>query len=64
LRDGEVVPACAQTCPPGAILFGDLNDPESEVSRHMKDTRKFRLMEHYGTDPSTVYLKKMRGPGR
>lgn len=64
IRDGEVVPACAQTCPPGAILFGDLNDPGSAVSALMKDLRRFRLMEHLGTDPKTVYLKKMKGPGR
>ncbi len=64
IRDGEVVPACAQTCPPGAILFGDLSDPASEVSKFVKDPRAFRLMEHLGTDPSTVYLKKLRGPGR
>jgi Fe-S-cluster-containing dehydrogenase component len=64
VRDGEVVPACAQTCPPGAILFGDLNDPDSAVSRTMMDLRRFRLMEHLGTKPMTVYLKRMRGPGR
>jgi molybdopterin-containing oxidoreductase family iron-sulfur binding subunit len=64
IRDGEVLPACAQTCPPGAIRFGDLDDPESAVSRMMKDPRRFRLMEHLGTEPSTVYLKKMRAPGR
>jgi len=64
IRDGEVLPACAQTCPPGAIRFGDLNDPESAVTRMMKDPRRFRLMEHLGTEPSTVYLKKMRAQGR
>jgi len=64
IRDGEVLPACAQTCPPGAIRFGDLDDPESAVSRMMKDPRRFRLMEHLGTEPSTVYRKKMRAPGR
>jgi molybdopterin-containing oxidoreductase family iron-sulfur binding subunit len=64
IRDGEVLPACAQTCPPGAIQFGDLFDPDSAVSRLVKDPRLFKLMEHKGTEPSTVYLKKQRGPGR
>jgi len=64
IRDGEAMPACAQTCPPGAITFGDLSDPESEVSRKMEDPRRFRLMEHLGTDPRVVYLKKQKGAGR
>ncbi|MGE5248030.1 MAG: 4Fe-4S dicluster domain-containing protein [Verrucomicrobiota bacterium] len=64
VRDGEVLPACAQTCPPGAIHFGDLLDPESDVSRVVGNPRLFRLMSHLGTEPSTGYLKKLRGPGR
>ena len=42
----------------------DLLDPESAVSRLVKDPRLFKLMEHLGTEPNTVYLKKQRGPGR
>ncbi len=64
IRDGEVVPACAQTCPPGAIVFGDQSDPESEVSKALRNPRVFRLMEHLGTEPSTRYLKKEKSPGR
>jgi Fe-S-cluster-containing dehydrogenase component len=64
VRDGEVVPACAQTCPPGAIVFGDLLDPESKVSRLVENPRRFRLMEHLGTEPRVSYLKKLRGSGR
>lgn len=63
LRDGEVVPACAQTCPPGAIVFGDLADPDSAISRQVKDLRRFRLMEHLGTEPSVTYLKRVKGGG-
>jgi molybdopterin-containing oxidoreductase family iron-sulfur binding subunit len=64
IRDGEVVPACAQTCPPGALLFGDLADPHSEISRKLQDPRRFRLMEHLGTEPRVVYLKRLKGAGR
>lgn len=55
--DGEVQPACAQTCPPGAIIFGDLNDPESRVSQLASSSRSFRLLEELGTKPAVIYLK-------
>jgi len=61
LRDGEIRPACAQTCPPGAIVFGDLADPASRVYRLSRSTRRFRLLEDLGTEPSVIYLK---GGGR
>jgi molybdopterin-containing oxidoreductase family iron-sulfur binding subunit len=64
IRDGEVVPACAQTCPPGALVFGDLADPHSEISRKLQDPRRFRLMEHLGTEPRVVYLKRLKGAGQ
>ncbi len=57
LRDGEVVPACVQTCPPGALAFGDLNDPQSQVAGMVNDPRRFRLLEELGTEPSIYYLK-------
>ncbi len=57
VRDGEVHPACAQTCPPGAMVFGDLNDPDSLVSRMARSPRRFRLFEDLGTEPSVIYLK-------
>ncbi|RME51137.1 MAG: 4Fe-4S dicluster domain-containing protein [Caldilineae bacterium] len=57
LRDGEVQPACAQSCPTGAILFGDLNDPDSQVARLARSRRRFRLLEELGTEPSVIYLK-------
>jgi Fe-S-cluster-containing dehydrogenase component len=47
-----------QTCPTGALDFGDLNDAESKVSRLLNNnSRKFRLLEHLGTEPSVYYLK-------
>ncbi len=56
LRDGDVQPACAQSCPAGAIKFGDLNNPESEVSRLVHSPRGIRLLEELGTEPSVIYL--------
>lgn len=57
IRDGEVQPACAQTCPTEAILFGDRRDPESRVARLAGSRRGFRLLEELGTEPSVIYLK-------
>ena len=57
LRDGDVTPACVQTCPPSALVFGDLNDPNSQVSKLATDRRKFKLLEELGTEPQVVYLK-------
>ncbi len=58
VRDGEVTPACVQTCPPSALMFGDLNDPNSQVSKIVAtDQRQFRLLEELGTEPQIVYLK-------
>jgi Fe-S-cluster-containing dehydrogenase component len=59
LQDGEVIPACVQTCPPGALVFGDLNDASSQVAVLLKeqDSRSFRLLENLGTDPAIYYLK-------
>lgn len=56
LEEGDFIPACAQTCPAGAITFGDLEDPESAVSRLHKSPRAFRLLEELGTRPKVVYL--------
>ncbi len=57
LRDGEVIPACVQTCPPSALIFGDLYDPNSQVAKLAANTRAFRLLEHLGTEPAVYYLK-------
>jgi molybdopterin-containing oxidoreductase family iron-sulfur binding subunit len=58
IRDGEVNPACAETCPSEAILFGDLNDPKSQVFRLSKSRRAFRLLEELGMEPKVYYLKE------
>jgi molybdopterin-containing oxidoreductase family iron-sulfur binding subunit len=57
VQDGEIKPACAQTCPPGAMVFGNLADPESTVSRLARSPRRFRLFEDLGTESSVIYLK-------
>jgi len=59
MRDGDVVPACAQTCPADAITFGDLNDADSAVSRAADDPRSYAVLEHLNTKPAVRYLKKI-----
>jgi molybdopterin-containing oxidoreductase family iron-sulfur binding subunit len=58
LADGAITPACAQACPATAIVFGDLNDPESAVSRLSRSPRGGRLLEDLGTLPKVVYLAR------
>ncbi len=55
----EVVPACVQTCPPSALIFGDLLDPNSKIHEVINGTRgrQFRLLEELGTEPAIYYLK-------
>jgi molybdopterin-containing oxidoreductase family iron-sulfur binding subunit len=60
LADGEIVTACQQTCPSDAIVFGDLNDPESRVSRLAADARSYHVLESLNTRPAITYLKKVR----
>ena len=54
--DPAATPACAASCIANAIHFGDLDDPDSPVSRLLKDHRAVRLLEELGTDPSVYYL--------
>lgn len=58
LRDGEPAPACVQSCPPRALVFGDLNDPESEVSRLARSHRGVKLLGELGTQPQVTYLQR------
>jgi anaerobic selenocysteine-containing dehydrogenase/Fe-S-cluster-containing dehydrogenase component len=59
IRDGEIVPACAQTCPAQAIVFGDLNDASSRVSQLERTTRAYRIFDGLNTRPAVTYLKKV-----
>ena len=56
VRDGEVTTACAQSCPTGAIVFGNLLDADSRVYRLARSDRAYRVFEALGTDPSVYYL--------
>jgi Fe-S-cluster-containing dehydrogenase component len=58
VKDGEIKPACAQACPPKAIVFGDLNDPESAVSRLARSPRGTKFLEDVGTLPKVTYLSR------
>jgi molybdopterin-containing oxidoreductase family iron-sulfur binding subunit len=60
IKDGEVIPACAQTCPTRAIAFGNLMDENSEVSKLARSERAFQALGHIGTEPGVFYLKKRR----
>jgi len=60
LRPGEVVTACQQTCPTGAIAFGSLDDESSEMLRRRREARTFAALADLGTRPRTRYLAKIR----
>jgi len=60
VADGEIQPACAQSCPPEAITFGDLNDKDSKVSRLAASGRATRLLEDLGTKPKVFYLQRAK----
>jgi len=60
LIDGEIKTACQQSCPAGAIYFGDLNDKGSEVYALSRSKRAFRLLEHLESAPSVFYLSRLR----
>lgn len=58
IRDGEYVPACAESCPADAIYFGDVEDKESMVYKLSHSYRVFRVMEDLGVEPKVYYLSK------
>lgn len=60
VSDGDLKTACQQTCPTDAISFGNMNNPEAEVSKLKADDRAFRVLEILNTVPSVSYLSKVR----
>ncbi|HNE85132.1 MAG TPA: hypothetical protein PLG25_14760, partial [bacterium] len=62
IRDGEVVTACQQSCPTGAIVFGNINDPESKVSKMKAMNRKYEVLAELNVRPRTSFLAKLKNP--
>ncbi len=60
VRDGEIQPACAQTCPSQAIVFGDIRDVKSKVRAASGQRRAYRVLEDLGTEPAVSYLARIR----
>jgi anaerobic selenocysteine-containing dehydrogenase/Fe-S-cluster-containing dehydrogenase component len=60
IREGEVVPACQQSCPAEAIVFGDIRNPESRVAQVSKNDRTYRVLDALiNTQPAVNYLRKV-----
>ena len=62
VRDGEVRTACQQACPTEAIVFGDMNDPNSAVAKLKKEPAHYALLAELNTRPRTTYLGVIRNP--
>lgn len=60
IKDGEIQPACVQSCPADALVFGDLKDPDSRISKLFENKRNYHLLEELHTLPSVGYLTKVR----
>jgi Fe-S-cluster-containing dehydrogenase component len=63
IKDGEFSPACVQTCPTNAMVFGDLNDPTSTVSLLSSSVRGTKLLSEVGTFPKVTYLERESSHG-
>jgi MoCo/4Fe-4S cofactor protein with predicted Tat translocation signal len=62
IQDGEILTACQQVCPSEAIVFGDLNDPKSQVVRWKAKPRNYALLGSLNTRPRTTYLAALKNP--
>ena len=59
IRDGEVAPACVQTCPTDALVFGNLMDKTSRVRKLTENPRAYQALGYLNTKPAVIYLKKV-----
>ncbi len=59
IRDGEIMPACLQTCPTGVFTFGNLMDKNSKVRQMVDDPRAYQILGYLNTKPAVIYLKKV-----
>ena len=62
IRDGEIVTACQQACPTGAIVFGNINDRDSRVAQMKAEKTNYGLLADLNTRPRTTYLAALRNP--
>jgi Fe-S-cluster-containing dehydrogenase component len=62
IRDGEIVTACQAACPTHAIVFGNINDPDSQVAKLKKLSLNYGILEEINTQPRTTYLAALRNP--
>jgi MoCo/4Fe-4S cofactor protein with predicted Tat translocation signal len=64
IADGEILTACQSACPTNAIVFGDLNDPNSKVARSKQDHRNYVLLNELNTQPRTTYLAELKNQNK
>jgi molybdopterin-containing oxidoreductase family iron-sulfur binding subunit len=62
VEDGEIQTACQQACPSDAIVFGNINDPESQIVDAKQNNRKYDMLAELNIKPRTSYQAKLRNP--
>jgi MoCo/4Fe-4S cofactor protein with predicted Tat translocation signal len=60
LKDGEIQTACSASCPADAIVFGDMNDKDSEISKLMSNQRRYTMLDEYNVQSSVSYMTQIR----